>query len=394
VALFVLSYARRDGEPLIRKFFNALCEELSPLHPLYPPPTEVGFMDTLNTQHGESWSQILSREFCSARVLVPVYSPRFFYSEECGREVQAFLERGRAFTRDIQHELWPRCILPVVWIWEDLEAYLSHPILKTVSYGNKNYPQAYLDKKQDLKMLVKSGSRPLHSLIRPLALNIHRAIQLAAADPLPSLDPIRWDELPNAFDIERPRAISKGPRCVQFAYLAPTLDRLPEGRKSLSNYGVRVRDWKAFDPECPTSIGSLSDSIATDMNLSIDHNSIDLNKFEPPKKIVVFVVDSWAAKVGGYAPILQKLDEAKYHAHPVLIPLNAKDPENQQRRGELVEDLRRLLPRRSAEKNVFLGGIADENEYETSLRKVLATRQSQIINSADGGDDASSMPVI
>jgi hypothetical protein len=41
VALFVLSYARKDGEPLVRKFFDRLCLELEIMN---PTEKDIGFI--------------------------------------------------------------------------------------------------------------------------------------------------------------------------------------------------------------------------------------------------------------------------------------------------------------------------------------------------------------
>ena len=54
MALFVLSYARRDGEPLVRRFFDRLSDELRVMH---PNEKEIGFMDTEGIPTGAPWQR-------------------------------------------------------------------------------------------------------------------------------------------------------------------------------------------------------------------------------------------------------------------------------------------------------------------------------------------------
>lgn len=56
MALFVLRYARKDGEPLVRKFFDRLCIDLSVM---YPAEREIGFMDTEGIPTGATWQEAL-----------------------------------------------------------------------------------------------------------------------------------------------------------------------------------------------------------------------------------------------------------------------------------------------------------------------------------------------
>lgn len=89
----------------------------------------------------------------STPVLVPVFSPSFFASHNCGQEVQAFLERIQLYaSSNPRPAVTPRCILPVTWVWPNLTV---HPALKDFQYQDVSYPQKYLDKIVGLRMLVE-----------------------------------------------------------------------------------------------------------------------------------------------------------------------------------------------------------------------------------------------
>ena len=109
-------------------------------------------MDTEGIATGATWQETLGGKLESSPVLVPVFSPSFFASEQCGREVQAILERIRVCAAgQAATAVTPNCILPVIWVWENLAI---HPTLRNIHYDNVNYPNRYRSKITGLRMLV------------------------------------------------------------------------------------------------------------------------------------------------------------------------------------------------------------------------------------------------
>src|SRR5262249_40799344 len=72
------------------------------------PSAALGFVD-LDIEPGTDWQLQLEQALHVSRVLVSIYSPAYFTSENTGREFQAFLERAHAQPQQI-------AILPVVWV--------------------------------------------------------------------------------------------------------------------------------------------------------------------------------------------------------------------------------------------------------------------------------------
>jgi FxsC-like protein len=399
VALFVLSYARGDGEGLVRKFFDLLQQNLREMH---PKVRDVGFMDTNDIPVGAVWQDTLGGQLQCSQVLVPVFSPNFFASEDCGREVQAFLERRRAFVTQHPAVPLPRCIVPVVWRWDNLTL---HPCLKDVHYDHKNYPRKYRAHELGLKMLafVSNNRDPFRVFTEEVARVINGSIQeMAAGHGLPVLNAMDYRKLASAFADGVPRVGAAWGKAVDFAYVAPSASEVRAVRADLRPYGPTGRDWKAFEPACDTGIGRLSESVAARVNLqagalALDTLSKNLDEARLSKRLVVFVVDSWAASLPQYTPLLDQLDSERYQNYPVLVPLNGNDPENAGMRSQLLNVIEQHLPKRAAAKGTyFIPGIADQGEYEEQLARVLAGRQGDLINgySAVAGPSSAGLPVL
>src|SRR5690242_4825127 len=88
---FFLSYARTprlpddpgDPDKWIAKLYEDLCTNVIQFAKGKSP--NVGFMDR-EIFPGEQWPNRLAQALACCRVFVPLYSPRYFESEECGKE--------------------------------------------------------------------------------------------------------------------------------------------------------------------------------------------------------------------------------------------------------------------------------------------------------------------
>ena len=96
---FFLSYARtpkrdpadRDNpDRWVHKLYRDLCDEILQMTDVQP--AEAGFMDVEN-KVGAEWSPALISAIKNCRVFVPLYSRRYFESDNCGREWFAFARR-------------------------------------------------------------------------------------------------------------------------------------------------------------------------------------------------------------------------------------------------------------------------------------------------------------
>ena len=339
-------------------------------------------MDTEGIATGATWQETLGGKLESSPVLVPVFSPSFFASEQCGREVQAILERIRVCAAgQAATAVTPNCILPVIWVWENLAI---HPTLRNIHYDNVNYPNRYRSKITGLRMLVDLARNrdQFKTFTVSLAIAINNAL---TATRLPSVK-LDYRILPSAFATPNATVGATGPKSVKFAYLAPSRGELGTVRQHLATYGVEGRDWRAFDPSCPTGIGHLTEGVAASLRMSYDVISLDpqfTSKVEAAQQNngqVVFVVDTWAAQLHGYDGIFAEVDKEEYRSCPMLVPLNNKDEENRSNQYHLLQTLAKRLPGRAAAGGLaFMPAIVDEYDYQAQLSRALATRQSELV---------------
>src|SRR3984885_11909188 len=118
---FFLSYARTpkrdplekdDPDRWVYKLYKDLCSAILQMTDV--PPEAAGFMDRENLL-GTEWSPELTNALANCRVFVPLYSRRYFESDNCGKEWFAFARRevnqrarGRQVSSAIVPALWAR----------------------------------------------------------------------------------------------------------------------------------------------------------------------------------------------------------------------------------------------------------------------------------------------
>src|SRR5438034_804055 len=115
---FLLSYARKDAkkfeggaeqaDPHFEAFLNRLNQRV--MH----YTGAAGFVDTQSIQPGQDWSDELAEALGTAETMVCLYSPSYFQSEHCGKEMQVFLDRRRRYMRT-NFGKKPSNIIPIVW---------------------------------------------------------------------------------------------------------------------------------------------------------------------------------------------------------------------------------------------------------------------------------------
>ena len=107
-----MSYARTENDPYLHKFFDELSIEVR--RQLAKKDRDVvGFFDQRTLERGDEWEEKIFDAVNESSALVALYSPSFFQSETCRREVSAFLARQKA--RD-EKAAGPAVILPIEWV--------------------------------------------------------------------------------------------------------------------------------------------------------------------------------------------------------------------------------------------------------------------------------------
>ncbi len=109
-APFFFSYAHNDVDDQLNYFYDELSSRVRKLTGV----SLNGFRDTDDMRAGELWGTRLSAELNSCRALVALYSPSYFNSRICARELQVFLERRRKYMLEKTGRR-PAAIIPVLW---------------------------------------------------------------------------------------------------------------------------------------------------------------------------------------------------------------------------------------------------------------------------------------
>src|SRR4051812_5389029 len=94
---FFFSYARQDEDDRDRilKFYDALCKRVRAKSRLLSDEDPVGFIDR-ELRPGAEWPVNLPEALATAKSIVCLYSPKYFFRPACGKEAQVFLDRRRA----------------------------------------------------------------------------------------------------------------------------------------------------------------------------------------------------------------------------------------------------------------------------------------------------------
>ena len=218
---FMLSYARRNATtgqpPQPDPHFTAFLQRLNArVDDLTGQP---GFVDQTDIQPGQEWPDELAEALRTARTLVCLYSPAYFQTEYCGKEMQVFLERRRKYIDD-NAGMKPANIIPVVW---QPVPYRIPKTLPDIEYKNPNIDS---DSRGVWNLGDDGRDRDLIEIADQIALRVRNADDIT---PLPALaQRPRMAAVQSAFVPQLPLPpfdmpdTKQGPDAVTFVYPSST----------------------------------------------------------------------------------------------------------------------------------------------------------------------------
>lgn len=349
---FFLSYARMhfgdDPDLLTRKFFKDLCTDVSQLAATDQP----GYMDQRHLEIGADWQSRLTLALSTCRVFVPIYSPRYFTSDYCGREWALFDHR---IARHAQSNgARPEVVVPV--LWTEMEADDLPDLAKSVQYSQQGMPAAYLREGLYGIMKLKRYGEEYKETVLLLAKAIIRAAR-NPLDPLGETDRIPLQEAHNAFaGMQQPRESLT----IRVTVAACDLESLPPGRDP-SFYAERPLGW---NPYVPTDAGPVAQH-AEEVIRSLGHRPEvrQLNGDRPDAAAPdVLLVDLWAADVDALA---HDLRGANSPSSVVVLPVGQHDPQTLQHRERLESALKSSI-RPSLSRSGSRRGV-DRDEFDLAI---------------------------
>ncbi|WP_326723457.1 MULTISPECIES: TIR-like protein FxsC [unclassified Streptomyces] len=343
---FFLSYAHTPKhdpgaphvDPWVAKLFHGLSAHIMQMTSL-PVGTRAGFMDQELTV-GQAWPERLSRELAFCRVFVPLYSPRYFTSEVCGREWYAFAQRATIHNARYRTAVSP--IVPALWV--PVEPSHLPEAARSVQFSHPDFGEDYAAEGfyglSKLTYLRDEYERAVYRLAQ-------RIVHVAQETHIAPSTPLEYADLPSAFD--RP----SGSQTLSIVVAATRRGRLPEGRSDSpygSSYGNQARDWNPYHPDTARPLAEVAADLAHNQGLRARVDSFDevadtiLAGEHHSDGPVLLIIDPWALRDPDLLEKLLLLDAAASPWTRVVVPWNRQDPDNAGDIAPEPGDLESVIP--------------------------------------------------
>jgi hypothetical protein len=167
---FFFSYARNDKSAYLNDFFERLSEDVMHKSGINPA-NKVAFRDSNDIDIGPRWTDELVNALQTSSTLVCLYSPSYFASEYCSKEVSIFqarvAEHKKLYKKDAS------VIFPV--LWENPSLYSIPNSLSEVQYLYRETHENYVNKGLLLFSKLDKYRDPYLEFIEFLAMNIVNA---------------------------------------------------------------------------------------------------------------------------------------------------------------------------------------------------------------------------
>lgn len=402
------SYTSFDYDPYVRMFFDDLLAELNGRTTLQPGE-EMSFFDQKAIERGEEWEESVKDALQESRVMVPLYSPHYFNSPDCGREWWIFQQRRERHAIDSEQSRenrvkLPPIIKPVLWIpfrkGTSVPPDINRAITST-QYGVGHRLDVF--NQEGLKyVLMKLGNKhPSYvDYVKDLALEILGVANEYKVKPLAGLQP--WDQITSAFHPEDPDLLGQqatiGPNHVRFIFVAAEPAAFG-GKRSPDPYRERGRgDWKPFLPYknenrifkivqeivLPEPLGFTSDEIVFQNQLDL---KAEVENAWKQGQLVVLLVDGWTIDWDSKArKKLSDFDHSDVGGHfyyncSVLVPWNEQDQDTEVRRAEIEMTIKETFEfRTNILKNpiYYRDSIRTKEELREALREILTLIKAEI----------------
>ncbi|MBD9701473.1 TIR domain-containing protein [Streptomyces sp. ID01-12c] len=398
---FFLSYAHTptwgpdggDPDHWVRTLFRDLCNHVMALTDL-PAGAPAGFMDR-ELRSGQGWPEKLSENLATCRVFVPLFSPRYFTSEMCGREWYAFNERivqAKAATgaSDLP------AIVPALWTHVNFD--LLPDSVRHIHVDHSSFGARYLAHGIYGLIKLKRLRDEYEEAVMTLA---QRIVRVAQESPLPTSRPRPYDSTPSAF---KPRG--EGPRRIHLTVVAPTRSSKPEHRDDRP-YGEEAQDWNPYHGESARPLTALAEEMIRSLDYRITVSDFDNDPWEwggfgtlesdpgtGDEKVSarhpgILLIDRWALSDEERRRRLKALDDTSRPWISAIVPWNRADPQCHGEEGrQLAAELDRTLPLilergRRTDCRIAVMGVPTLKAFTDILPAVVAHTTRQYLKHAE-----------
>ncbi|MGW1816773.1 TIR-like protein FxsC [Streptomyces sp. NPDC002125] len=358
---FFLSYAHTPGfgggtrptDMGVERFFRDLCGHVMAMTGL-PADSPVGFMDR-EMYPGESWSERLSEMLAECRVFVPLYSPRYFTSEMCGREWHAFEQRTIHHRATRSNQTGESSIVPALWV--PVARSQLPPAAAGLQFTHPSLGERYARDGLYGLIQLRRHAEEYERVVYEIA---KRIVSVAETVKLTPGRPIDLDLVPSAFG--SPSSQPQGMRPIQITVVAPTRGHLPEGRDP-RYYGGSAQDWNPYHPASAVPLVHVTADLVRSLNHQTVTTSFDMEsgrqgRRQPPDSPEILLMDRWALQDEDRRRRLAAHDAENPPWTAVIVPWNRDDGQSRAAEAELTEMLEQTMPVTMRRSRSFASGAA------------------------------------
>lgn len=386
VPYFLVSHVHGDDDAYVEEFFADLCREVSARTGISRHPG-VGVL--ASQPDAGAWPAATAAALARCQVFLPLCSPRLLLSETAGRHWWLFRERLRRFRDETGRDA--PSLLPLRWT-----------ALPDLPPGFPEFePADPADPRRPLRQYLRL--RPLRPQYRSfLARLADQIVRTARAYPLTEYWPVPAPEqTPSAFtpaEIGAAGPLARGPRNVRFIVAAGSRDDMEQVRAAVDYYGKDSTEWAPYRPQHSRPLSEQAKAIAAGRlfgsevtDLKDLRRTLDLAR--EANDLVVLLLDPWSTRLPDSR---RRLADADRHGLPdaaVLVPVNSADPESEQRREELMFDVKQtlsqFLDRADA---LYSGRLPNPETFGSQLATALEQGRNRMFRASKPSSSRSGRP--
>ncbi|MFD9336844.1 TIR-like protein FxsC [Streptomyces sp. NPDC060028] len=382
---FFLSYAhtprfgagRSDPDMWVQRLFRDLCSHVMALTDL-PAGSEAGFMDR-ETRGGEGRSERLGAALATCRVFVPLFSPRYFASEMCGKEWYAFAQRA------IQHGAVSNqpaeAIVPALWVPVP-PSQLPGPA-ERLQFNHNTFGERYVTDGLYGLIKLRGYAEQYERAVYELARRIVGVAETVRLDPSRTVD---HRTMPSAFG-----APGRSARSLRIIIAAPSRHDLPEGR-SHEYYGDSAQEWNPYHPVSRRPIAYVAEDMARNLDYQVTVSSFDdeeaghFDGRQAPAQPEILIVDRWMVEDESRRRRLAAFDRTTRPWTSVIVPHNRHDHQSRARENELAYRLEEIMPVKMGQGRAACraaaNGVANMETLGQILPQVVGAAAEQFLRHA------------
>ena len=302
-------------------------------------------MDREN-QIGAQWSPELTTALARCRAFVPLYSRRYFESDNCGREWFAFARRE--ITRRARGRQVVDAIVPALWtrLPRDKLPYVAQSVQFDHKFLGERYCTEGFYGIMKLQNYRADYQRAVHRLAERIIAIGDESVPFADETVAQHATSGDFDSLPSAFGPASARRTADGR--LQIAVLVHDTSTLPPGR-SPDYYGDRPHTWSPYRPDYPQPLADYAQELAKKcldfkpLVGAFDDDATNWTSAERPAPPSLCLVDPWVSLSAKHQEQLNRLDRLQESWVSVLVPWNSQDAGTNEARDDLLAGLQQHL---------------------------------------------------